>query len=270
MTEIFEYEFMRNALAAGLLVSVACGVIGTFVVLNRMVFVSAGIAHAAYGGIGLGYFAGFNPVLGAVGFSVAAALAMGAIERAARQRTDTVIGVIWAAGMALGILLIDLTEGYKADLMGYLFGSILAVPTFDLWIMLGLDVVIVALAVLYYKELLAISFDENFARIQNVPVDRLYLILMCMVGLTVVMMMRVVGLILVIALLTIPPAIGALFTRDMRKTMILASFLGMIFTTIGLLVSFAFDLTSGAAIILVSAVAYLAALVIRSQGRAPS
>ena len=108
MTEIFEYEFMRNALAAGLLVSVACGVIGTFVVLNRMVFVSAGIAHAAYGGIGLGYFAGFNPVLGAVGFSVAAALGMGAIERAARQRTDTVIGVIWAAGMALGILLIDL------------------------------------------------------------------------------------------------------------------------------------------------------------------
>jgi len=263
MAEFFEYDFIRNALAAGLLVSVACGVIGTFVVLNRMVFLSAGIAHAAYGGIGLGYFIGFNPVLGAVGFSVVAALGMGAIERTARQRTDTVIGVIWAAGMAIGIILIDLTEGYKADLMGYLFGSILAVPAFDLWVMLGLDVVIVSLAALYYKELLAISFDENFARIQNVPVDRLYLILLCMIGLTVVMMMRVVGLILVIALLTIPPAISTLFTRDMRKTMIVACLLGMVFTTVGLLISFAFDLTSGAAIILVSAAAYLVALVIR-------
>lgn len=266
MTWIFEHEFMRNALAAGLLVSIGCGVIGSFVVLNRMVFISAGVAHAAYGGIGLGYFFGFSPVIGAVGFSVVAALGMGAIERRAQQRVDTVIGVIWAAGMALGILLIDLSEGYKADLMSYLFGSILAIPLLDLWFMLALDGVIVLLTILYFKELLAMSFDENFTRIQNVPVDRIHLVLQCMIGLTVVMMMRVVGLILVIALLTIPPAISALFTRDMRRMMILASLLGMVFTTVGLVLSFTYDLTSGASIIMVSAVAYFLALVLRRRG----
>ena len=168
--------------------------------------------------------------------------------------------------MALGILLIDLSEGYKADLMSYLFGSILAIPLLDLWFMLALDGVIVLLTILYFKELLAMSFDENFTRIQNVPVDRIHLVLQCMIGLTVVMMMRVVGLILVIALLTIPPAISALFTRDMRRMMILASLLGMVFTTVGLVLSFTYDLTSGASIIMVSAVAYFLALVLRRRG----
>lgn len=264
--EALQFGFMRNALMAGALVSVACGIIGTFVVVKRIVFISGGIAHAAYGGIGLGYFFNFNPVLGAVAFSVAAALGMGAIQRKTRQRADTVIGAMWAIGMALGIILVDLTEGYKADLMSYLFGSILAVPSSDLLIMLALDLVILLLVALFYKELLAISFDETFATVENVPVDTIYMALLCMIGLTVVMMMRVVGLIMVIAMLTMPAAISGQFVKDMRKMMALASILGVIFTTTGLWLSYSWNLTSGATIILVSGAAYLLSLAVKRFG----
>ncbi len=257
MSEALQFEFMRNALWAGLLVSIACGIIGTFVVINRLVFISGGIAHAAYGGIGLGYFFQFNPMLGAILFSLISALAMGLVQRKTRQRADTIIGVMWAVGMATGIIFVDLTEGYKADLMSYLFGSILAVPKSDLLIMLLLDLIIVVLVILFYKELLAISFDETFATVANVPVDAIYLTLMCLVALTVVMMMRVVGLILVIALLTMPAAIAGQWVNEMKQMMVLASILGMSFTTAGLWLSYWLNLTSGATIILVAGAIFL-------------
>jgi zinc transport system permease protein len=263
MIEALQFDFMRNALMAGVLVSIACGIIGTFVVINRIVFISGGIAHAAYGGIGLGYFFQFSPVLGAVIFSVAAALGMGIAQRQTRQRADTIIGVMWAIGMAIGILLVDLTGGYKADLMSYLFGSILTVSSSDLAIVLVLDLVVIVLVALFYKELLAISFDETFATVANVPVDAIYLTLMCTIALTVVMMMRVVGLIMVIALLTMPAAISGQFVKDMRKMMVLASVLSMVFTTVGLWLSYFFNLTSGATIILVAGAVYLFSLVVQ-------
>lgn len=257
MSEALQFDFMRNALWAGLLVSIACGIIGTFVVINRLVFISGGIAHAAYGGIGLGYFFQFNPMLGAILFSLISALAMGLVQRKTRQRADTIIGVMWAVGMATGIIFVDLTEGYKADLMSYLFGSILAVPRSYLLIMLLLDLIIVALVILFYKELLAISFDETFATVANVPVDAIYLTLMCLVALTVVMMMRVVGLILVIALLTMPAAIAGQWVKEMKQMMVLASILGMSFTTAGLWLSYWLNLTSGATIILIAGAIFL-------------
>ena len=263
MIEALQFGFMRNALLAGVLVSIACGIIGTLVVINRIVFVSGGIAHAAYGGIGLGYFFKFNPVLGAIVFSVAAAVGMGAVQRKTRQRADTIIGVMWAIGMALGIILVDLTEGYKADLMSYLFGSILAVPSGDLLIMLALDLIIITLVALFYKELLAISFDETFATVENVPVDAIHMLLLCLIALTVVMMMRVVGLIMVIALLTMPAAISGQFVKDMKRMMVLASILGVLFTTTGLWLSYFLNLTSGATIILVAGTAYLLSLVVK-------
>jgi zinc transport system permease protein len=263
MIEALQFGFMRNALLAGVLVSIACGIIGTLVVINRIVFVSGGIAHAAYGGIGLGYFFKFNPVLGAIVFSVAAAVGMGVVQRKTRQRADTIIGVMWAIGMALGIILVDLTEGYKADLMSYLFGSILAVPSGDLLMMLALDLFIITLVALFYKELLAISFDETFATVENVPVDAIHTLLLCLIALTVVMMMRVVGLIMVIALLTMPAAISGQFVRDMKWMMVLASILGVLFTTTGLWLSYFLNLTSGATIILVSGFAYLLSLVVK-------
>jgi zinc transport system permease protein len=264
MADLLQYEFMRNALLASVLVSIACGIIGTFVVVKRIVFISGGIAHAAYGGIGLGYYLGFNPSLGAVGFSLAAAAGISVIQHKARERTDTLIGVLWAVGMAVGIALIDLTPGYAADLMSYLFGSILTVPTFDIWMMIVLDAVILVVVMLLYKELVAISVDEEFATIIGIPVERLQLVLLCLIALTVVMLMRVVGLILIIALLTLPPAIASQFTDNLRKTMLVAIVLSILFSLVGLWLSDAIDLTSGAAITLVSGVCYLLSLVIKS------
>ncbi len=260
IVQALQFAFMRHALLAGVLVSIACGVIGAFVVVNRIVFISGGIAHAAYGGIGLGYYFRFDPVLGAILFSVAAALGMGAVHRKTRQRADTIIGVMWAIGMAIGIILVDRSGGYKTDLMSYLFGSILAVPRSDLVIMVALDVLIVALVALFYKELLALSFDETFATVENVPVDAVYLMLLCMIALTVVMMMRVVGLIMVIAMLTVPAAISGQFVKNMKQMMVLSCVLGVLFTVVGLWLSYAWNLTSGATIILVSGVAYLLSL----------
>ncbi len=264
MITALQFDFMRHALVAGALVSIACGIIGVYVVVNRLVFISGGIAHAAYGGIGLGYFLGINPVWGAILFSLAAALGMGVVQRKTRQRADTIIGVMWAIGMAVGIVFVDLTRGYVVDLMSYLFGSILTVPRSDLIIMALLDVVIVALVVVFYKELLATSFDETFATVENVPVDTIYIILLCMVALTVVMLMRIVGLIMVIALLTMPAAISEQFTSNLKKMMFLSIVLGIVFTTVGLWLSYALNLTSGATIILVSGGAFLLALLYRN------
>lgn len=256
MIEALQYGFMRNALAAGLLVSIACGIIGTYVVINRIVFLSGGIAHTAYGGIGLGYLLGINPVFGAIAFSLISALGMGIVHRRTKERSDTIIGIMWAVGMALGIIFLDLSPGYKADLMSYLFGSILAVASSDLLLMLVLNMIILTLVVLFYRELQAVSFDETFAFVVNVPVDRLYLLLVSMVALTVVMTMRIVGLIMVIALLTIPPAIAGLFVKDMKRMMVLSSLLSIFFTFTGLMLSYFLNLTSGATIILVAGISY--------------
>ena len=260
MAELLSYGFMRNALMAGVLVSLASGIIGTLVVLKRMVFISGGVAHTAYGGVGLAFYLGVNPILGAVAFSLGASFLMGYVQRKTRQRQDTLIGVMWAIGMAIGIVFADMTPGYKADLMSYLFGSILAVTNLDLLLMLVVDLLVLVFVILFYKELQATAFDETFARVRNLPVDTLYVILIAMIGLAVVMLMRVVGLIMIIALLTVPAAIGAMYLKNMKHIMWLASGLSLVFTIGGLLISYTFNLSSGATIILVSGGVYLLAL----------
>jgi zinc transport system permease protein len=248
---------MQNALITAALVSIACGIIGTYVVLKRIVFLSGGVAHAAYGGIGLGYLLKIPPLVSALGFSLLASFSMAWVHRKTKERSDTIIGVMWALGMALGIIFVDLASGYKADLMSYLFGSILAVSQLELLLMAVMDILIIIMVALFFKEFLALSFDETFTTIRNVAVDWLYVILVGMIGLTVVMMMRVVGLIMVIALLTIPPAISNMFVKDMKKMMVMSILLSLVFTTSGLLVSYLIDLTSGAVIIMISGIAYL-------------
>ena len=259
MFEALQLEFIRNALAAGILVSLVCGVIGTLVVVNRIVFLAGGIAHAAYGGIGLAFFMGWPYVVGTLGVSVVSAGIMAAVTLKARHRVDAMVGVIWAVGMALGVILLDLTPGYNADLMSYLFGSILAVPASDLWQMGAIGVGVVITVTFYYNDFLAMSYDDEFARLRRVPVTFLYCLLLVMIALTVVMIIRVVGLILVIALLTIPPFIAEKFTGSLRAMMVVASLLSCIFTVSGLWLSYLFNLTSGATIILVAAVGFFAA-----------
>lgn len=257
MIDALQFEFMRNALAAGLLASVICGIMGTLVVVNRIVFLSGGIAHAAYGGIGLAYFFGWPFLLSTVGFSLAAAMLMAAISIKAKHRADTIIGVIWALGMAFGVILLDLTPGYNVDLMSYLFGSILTVPKTDLLIMLVMGILITILVAYYYKDLLALSYDEEFAKIRGVPVKGLYFTLIGMLAITIVMVIQVVGLILVIALLTIPPFIVEKHAKSLLQMMVGSSVLGALFTIIGLWLSYAYNLTSGATIIMVSGIAFL-------------
>ncbi len=256
MMEVLDYEFMRNALMAGLLASAICGVMGTLVVVNRIVFLSGGIAHAAYGGIGMAFFFGWPYLLGTLGFSLAAAMVMAVVTLKAKHRADTVIGVIWALGMATGIILLDLTPGYNVDLMSYLFGSILTVAERDLWAMLAMGLAIAVLTARFYQDLLAMSYDEEFARVRGVPVVGLYFLLIGMLAVTVVMVIQVVGLILVIALLTIPPFIMEPYARTLKQMMIGASLLGAVFTVAGLWLAYIYDLTSGAAIIVVAGVGF--------------
>ena len=254
MLEVLQYEFMRNALIAGLLAAIACGIVGVYVVVKRVVFISGGIAHASFGGIGLGYFLGINPILGAMFFAIASALGMGLVTKRMRLPEDTAIGILWAMGMALGIIFISLTPGYAPDLFSYLFGNILTVPAFDLMLMLILDVIIITLVLLFYKEFLLLSFDEEFSTIAGVPTERLYLLLLCMIALTVVVLIRVVGIILVIALLTIPAALARQFTHSLKKMMLLSILAGAVFTFSGLWLSYLLDLASGATIILVGGI----------------
>jgi zinc transport system permease protein len=256
MFEALQYEFMRNALAAGLLASVICGIMGTLVVVNRIVFLSGGIAHAAFGGIGLSFFLGWPYLVGTLGFSIAAAMVMASVSLKAKHRADTIIGVIWAVGMACGIILIDLTPGYNVDLMSYLFGSILTVPGSDLWVMLIVGALIGGFVLYFYKDLLAISYDEEFARIRGVPIRALYFALIGMLAVTIVLIIQIVGLILVIALLTIPPFMVEKYAKSLFQMMIGSSLLGAVFTIFGLWLSYAFDLTSGASIILVAGITF--------------
>jgi len=260
MLDALQFEFMRHALAAGLLASVICGIMGTLVVANRIVFLSGGIAHAAYGGIGMAFYFGWPYLAGTVGFSLAAAMVMAAVTLRARHRADTIIGVVWALGMAVGIILLDLTPGYNVDLMSYLFGSILTVPASDLWVMLGTGVAVAGFVAVFYQDLLTLSYDEEFARIRGVPVRALYFSLIGLLAVAIVMVIQVVGLILVIALLTIPPFIVEKYAQSLFQMMVGASVLGALFTVSGLWLSYAFDLTSGAAIILVAGAAFFLAL----------
>lgn len=262
MIEALQFEFMRNALLAGLLAGVTCGVIGTFVVVNRIVFISGGIAHAAYGGVGLAFFFGLSPTLGILGFSLLVSVIMAAVSLKARHRADTIIGVLWAVGMALGVVLLDLTPGYNVDLMSYLFGSILTVPTSDLWLMLILNGLIVLTVGYFFHDFVALSYDEDFARVRGVSVNILYFLLMVMIALSVVMIIQVVGLILVIALLTIPPYIAEKFSGSVLGMMLYSVLLNLFFTSAGLWLSYSFNLTSGASIIIVGAVCFFISLMI--------
>ncbi len=258
--EALQFEFMRNAVFAGLFASLVCGVIGSFVVVNRMVFLAGGIAHAAYGGIGLAFFFGIPYIYGTIGVSLAAALLMTAVSVRAKSRADTFIGVLWAVGMAMGVILIDLTPGYHTDLMSYLFGSILAVPSRDIVWMSGLGAVTLFITIFFYRDILAISYDAEFAKLRGVPVNLLYFLFIALVAVSIVFIIRVVGLILVIALLTIPPYIAEKYSRSLMVMMVLSVILSVIFNMTGLWMSYTYDLTSGATIIMVAAAGFFLSL----------
>lgn len=251
MFEFLQYEFMQQAFIAAVLVSVACGAVGTYVVIKRIVSLSGAISHAAFGGVGLGYFLGVNPVVAAIPFSILAALSMGVVTEKVKISEDTAIGILWSVGMALGILFINLKSGYAPDLFSYLFGSILTVSSTDLYIMLILDLIILAVVYLFRREFLAVSFDEEFSQVVGLHSTLINMLLLALIALSVVVLMKVVGIILLIALLTIPAAICKQYTYDIRKLMVSSTITGAILTSLGLVLAFIFNISSGATIILV-------------------
>ncbi len=262
------YGFMQNAIVAGVLASVLCGVIGTFVVAKRMVFISGGISHAAFGGLGICHFLGAPPLLGAVAVSIGCALILGLTGGTRAQPREAMIGVLWAVGMATGIVFIHATPGYAPDLMGILFGDILTVSPLDLAVSLGLDLLVVSLLVVFFKEIVATCFDESFAAVQGVPVRTLRTGLLVLVAISVVTLIQVVGIILVIALLTIPPLVGLGLARHFVGALWISVVTGLAMTLSGLALSYRFDLPSGPIIILVGA-ALLAAVAVGRATRGP-
>ena len=249
--------FLQHALAAGLLASVGCGVIGPFVVVKRITFLAGGIAHAVLGGMGAAAYFGAPPLAGALIAALAAALLIGAVRLKAREREDTLIGALWSVGMAVGILFIARTPGYNVDLMSALFGNILMVTDSHLRLMVALDLLLLLLVAAFYKQLVAVAFDEEFARLRGVRVTVFYLLLLCLIAITVVLLIQVVGLILVIALLTLPAAVAAQYVNSLSRMMVIAVLLGALICTGGLALSYGPDLPAGATIILLAGGVYL-------------
>ncbi|ADC62496.1 metal ABC transporter permease [Allochromatium vinosum] len=265
LTALGTYGFLQSALIAGLLASVGCGVIGTFVVVKRIAFMAGGIAHSVLGGMGAALYFGVDPFAGALIAAILSALLIGAVRLSWKTQEDTLIGALWAIGMAVGVLFIAKTPGYSSDLMSFLFGNILLVPTRELWWMAGLDLVLVATVALFYRQFLAVTFDEEFARLRGVPVTLFYLLLLCLVAVTVVLLIQVVGLILVIALLTLPAAIAGHYVHSLGAMMLIATGLGALFTTLGLALSFGPDLPAGPTMILLAGGVYILSALISRQ-----
>lgn len=254
---MFQAAFMQRALIAGVITSVLLSVLGFFVVIRKMSFIGVGIAHAAFGGVALGQLLGIPIFLSASIFSVGAGLGIGAVTRHGKIREDTAIGIFFAAGMALGVLFLSLKPGYTADLMSYLFGSILAVTPADLWIIAAVAVVILVIIALFFKELLATSFDAELARASGIPEGVLFYLLLGLVSLGIVSAIKLVGIVLVSALLVLPAATALQWSERYGRVLALSVILGLAYTLGGLIVSYWLDIPSGATIVILGTIVFL-------------
>jgi len=261
---LFEYQFFINAVLAAFLASIACGIAGTYIVARRIVFISGGITHASFGGIGIGYYFGFNPIVGAMIFSVLSALGIEYMSKKTNVREDSVIAILWSFGMAVGIIFIFLTPGYSANLMSFLFGNILTVNSLNLHLLLALTILIIIIFVLMYKTILFVAFDEQYARAAKLPVELVNYMMITIVALTIVLNIRVVGIILVISLLTIPQTIANIFTKKFEKMIWLSVVIGFIGSMSGLLLSYYLNIPSGAAIIFFLVILFVISKIFRN------
>ncbi len=265
MTELFSavmnHSFMQHAFIACILSSIGCGIIGTYVVVKRVGFLAGGIAHTVLAGMGIAYFMEGSPLVGAIVAAMFAAIFMSFVKLRWKQQEDILVAAFWSVGMAVGILFISKTPGYSVDLMSFLFGNILLVSKTDLLLMAGLDIIIVTIVFLFYKQFMAAVFDEEFARLRGINIEIYYTVLMCMVALTVVLLIQIVGLILVIALLIFPAACAAQFFHSLFKMMLASIVFCMLMTTCGLSIAFQPDLPAGATIIIVAALFYIISMI---------
>lgn len=269
---LMDHAFLRYALLAGLLASVSCGVVGSFVVIRRISYIAGGIAHSTLAGLGLAHYlqvvhgvTWLSPMGGSIAAALFSAGIIGWVSLRLRQREDTVIGAVWALGMAIGVILISMTPGYTSDLMSYLFGNILMIGERDLWLIGGLAVFVLVVVSLFHKQLLAVCFDPEFATLRGVRVNLFYSLLLGLTALTVVLLVSVVGIILMIALLTLPAAMANLFARRLWQMMLLAVILCAVLTTAGLALSYGPDLPAGAVTILLTGASYFLLATLRRR-----
>lgn len=261
-TALTQHAFLQTAVVTALLASIGCGVMGTYVVVKRIAFLAGGIAHSILGGMGAAVYFGFEPLHGALPAAVAAALLIGWVRMHWRAQEDTLISALWAIGMAIGVLFIAKAPGYQADLMSYLFGNILLVPRESLWFMVALDALLLTIVTVYHRQFLAVVFDEEFARLRGVPVGFFYLLLLVLVAVTVVLLIQVVGLILVLALLTLPAAVAGHYVHSLGRMMLIATVLGALLSVTGLALSYGPDLPAGPTIILLAGGVYVLSAVL--------
>lgn len=261
---ILNYQYLQNALLSSLLASVVCGLIGVVVIEKKLVMMTGGIAHTAYGGVGLGYLLGFTPIYGALIFAILAALGIGKLKTKGSDRSDIAIGMFWSLGMALGILFIGLTPGYPPDMSSYLFGNILSVTKSDLNLMIILTIFVSFFIVSLFNDWKAYIFDEEFAEILGVKTNLLEYLLLLLIALTSVVLIRVAGIVLVLALLTAPAATSILLSQNFKSRMIIAIAFGAIYSIAGLIMSYHLDISSGASIVIISVTSYLLIFIVRA------
>ena len=252
---MWTYDFIQHAFVASIFASIACGVIGTYVVVKRMVFLTGGIAHTAFGGLGFAYLMRFNPFIGALGASWIATISMSLLRRF-NYSEDTAMGILWPLGMSLGILFVSFSQGYVGDLFAYLFGNILMVSILDLWIMAILVAFLLLLVMVFFQELQALCFDEEFAKVRGLQTERFYLLLLFLISCSVVLLMKVVGIVLLLALLTIPAAMSRKWVVSLKANMVMASFLAFTFINVGIMASYYVDVPAGASIVLVACITF--------------
>jgi len=269
LNDLQQFSFLQNAVMTGALASIACGIIGSYVTVRRTTYIAGAIAHCTLGGMGIaGYLSKeqglvfLTPLIGAVWAALLAALVIAWMINRSSARLDTVLSAVWAIGMAVGIIFISKTSGYNEDLMSYLFGDILMVSFNDLILLSVLDAVLLICAFMFYNRLVAISFDEEFARISGIRVDLYNTLFLCLVALTVVLLVQVVGIILVVALLTLPAATAGQLTSRLPAMMLTASAICFISASGGLVISYTPNLPAGATIIIIAGLLYLMSLAV--------
>lgn len=262
--EMLGYTFFQNALLGAFLASILCGVIGTYIVTRRLVFISGGITHASFGGIGLGVYLGFNPVVGALAFAIASAFGVQWMSKKQQVREDSAIAVFWTLGMSVGIICCFLTPGFMPDLPSFLFGSILTITSADLWLLEGLTFIVALLFTMGLRTIQSVAFDSTFARSQHLPVNFVEYLMMALIAMTIVATLRMVGIVLAISLLTIPQMSANIFTYNYRRMILLSIIIGWVDCLLGLSVSYLLNVPSGAAIIFMSILVYALLRLVKS------
>ena len=255
--DLLQYTFFQHALLGSLLTAITCGIVGTYVVARRLVFISGGITHASFGGLGLGFYLGMNPILMAMVFSVLSVFGVEWASKTQNVREDSAIAGVWALGMALGVIFIFLTPGYSPNLSAYLFGNILTISMADIIWVAALAVVLIAVFSLYLREIVYVAFDSDFAKTQHIHVKWIEYMMMFFIALTIVLSIRLVGIMLLMSLLTLPQITINLFTSDFKKIIWGSIGLGFLSCVTGLVLSYFLNVPSGAFIILVLVMIFL-------------